>query len=120
MPTSSLPPADTPVSTTQPEPMSYIARCGSCDRIVMAAVDLPERAKDVAKAVARAVREGCRVERVTCEFVRSGGKWGCTDDCECQWCLKDRAKRKRPAPEKRSSQTDLLAASLPQAGDADR
>lgn len=81
------------------EDMAYIGRCGDCDAIVLAIVDTPERKKDVAKEIAQAVREGQRIERVTCEAVRTAPDWGCTPACPCKWCVKRRAKSD-PSPEK--------------------
>lgn len=88
------------------EDMSYGGFCGDCGRLVYAIVDSPDRKRDVAKGIAEAVRDGCRVERMTCDAVRKAA-WGCTADCGCKFCVKKRAKLARTAPEKRSSQLSL-------------
>jgi hypothetical protein len=45
-----------------------LCKCG-CGGIIMAAVDRPEYAKDVAQDVAEAIREGYKVEHVTVGYV---------------------------------------------------
>lgn len=53
------------------ETPSYIARCEcGCGAIVMATVDTPERANEVAQEVAECIRAGCAVQRVTVSQVR--------------------------------------------------
>lgn len=50
---------------------SYIARCNcGCGGIVLATVDTPEHAKEVAKEVATCIKKGYAVERVTVGYVR--------------------------------------------------
>ena len=56
--------------------MAYIAR-RPCGCIVIAIVDEPRHAKDTAKDVAKAIRQGYAVERVTIEVVRAG-PWECS------------------------------------------
>jgi hypothetical protein len=57
------------------EYMSYIAT-KECGCLTMAAVDSPENKKVVAREVAKAIRMGEKVERVTCEHVRTM-EWKC-------------------------------------------
>jgi len=49
--------------------MAYIAR-KSCGCLVMATVDNPDHSRDVAREVAKCVRMGWPVERITVEAVR--------------------------------------------------
>lgn len=57
---------------------AYIARCKcGCGGIIMATVDRPEHAKDVARDVADAIRDGYTVEHVTVGYVRHTGILGC-------------------------------------------
>lgn len=51
------------------EPMAYVARM-ACGHIVAAAVD-DEHKKDNAREIARWIRWGYTVDRVTCEQVRT-------------------------------------------------
>ena len=66
--------------------MAYVAFM-DCGCLVMAAVDEPAYAKDNAKVVARCVRDGLRVERMTVDEAKSA-KWASHDhangrvDCE--------------------------------------
>lgn len=55
--------------TTEPEPMAYVA-LAPCGCIKMATVDTPERVQENAKEIAASIREGYRVERVACAWVR--------------------------------------------------
>ncbi len=88
------------------EHMAYIGRCGDCDRIVLAIVDSPERKKDTAKEIGRAVREGCRIERVTCQAVCESSEWGCDEaKCDCKWCVKKRGKSARSTPQSAVQET---------------
>lgn len=57
--------------------MAYIAR-EKCGCITMATVDDPEHKREVAKQIAKAVRLGETVERVTCEYVRTT-EWKCPE-----------------------------------------
>jgi hypothetical protein len=57
---------------------AYIARC-KCGAIIMATVDVPEHAAEVAKEIAKCVREGYAIERVTVGYVRQN--WS---DCTCK------------------------------------
>lgn len=54
--------------------MSYIAK-KFCGCIVMAVVDNPAHLRDTAKEVAKAIRQGYIIERVTCDYVREN--WRC-------------------------------------------
>lgn len=62
--------------TTEPEPMAYVA-IAPCGCTKFAGVDTPERAKTNAKEIAACVREGYRVERVTCDWVRKNFRNEC-------------------------------------------
>lgn len=53
---------------------AYISR-QPCGCLGMAIVDSPERKQDVAKEVAKAIRLGETVERVTTEYVRTVEWW---------------------------------------------
>lgn len=55
------------------EDMAYIAR-KSCGCIVAAAVDMPEHRKHVAKEIAKWIKDGLILERVTCQYVRDNMK----------------------------------------------
>ena len=57
------------------EPMSYISR-KECGCLTLAIVDEPAHRREVAKEVAKAIRMGETVERVTCEQVRKMD-WKC-------------------------------------------
>lgn len=54
---------------TQSE-FSYIARC-KCGEIVCAIVDNPERYHEVSRHIAKWIRDGLTIERVTHDVVRS-------------------------------------------------
>lgn len=54
-----------------PTRMAYVARIKECGCVVAASVDEPGYAKDTAQFVAREIREGFNVERVTVEEARS-------------------------------------------------
>lgn len=56
---------------------SYIGRCPKCNGIVMAYVDKPEYAAEIAKAVAECIQDGYIVERVTVGYVRTH-KFSCS------------------------------------------
>lgn len=58
------------------ENMAYIAK-KECGCIVMACVDNPEHRRDVAKEVAKAIRQGYIIERVGDAFVRE--HWECEE-----------------------------------------
>lgn len=60
------------------ETPAYIARCKKCKAIVMATVDVPEHAKDVAKDIADCVRRGFVIEHVTVGYVRENWSSSCT------------------------------------------
>ena len=51
------------------EDFSYIGR-KSCDCVVCAIVDMPDHKGDVAREVARWIKEGLTVERVTLDYAR--------------------------------------------------
>ena len=66
---------------------AYIARCKcGCGGIVMAAVDVPKYARDVAKEVAAAIRRGESIEHVTVGYVHQAA-FG---------CLKEKTERYQP------------------------
>lgn len=50
---------------------AYIAREAKCRHVTLAIVDSPEYQKDVAREIAKAVRMGMTVERVTVEKARA-------------------------------------------------
>lgn len=56
--------------------MAYIGRA-DCGCIKLAIVDNPEHAKDTAKEIAKAIRQGYKIERVTCDYVRNN--WDCPE-----------------------------------------
>jgi hypothetical protein len=58
------------------EGMAYVGRrpCGCCE---MAVADIREHPRDTAKEVAKAVRRGLSVERVTNDWVRRESVWSC-------------------------------------------
>ena len=53
--------------TTESQTWIGLRECGC---LVMAVVDTPERRRDVAKEVARAIREGLNVQKVSSQSVR--------------------------------------------------
>lgn len=56
---------------------AYIARCRcGCKGIVMAIVDNPVHKREVAKEIAKCIREGYTIEHVTVGYVRQS-KFGC-------------------------------------------
>ena len=57
---------------------AYIGRC-KCGAIRFTTVDKPEYAKDNAKEIAKCIRAGLIIERVTVGYVRAT-PWG---DCTC-------------------------------------
>lgn len=63
--------------TSREETPAYIARCKKCSAIVMATVDIPEHAEDVANAIADCVRRGFTIERVTVGYVRKHWSASC-------------------------------------------
>lgn len=76
------------------EHMAYVGFCPDCEAMVCAVVDNPEhrRGRDgSARTVADWMREGMRIERVTCQFVRESLA-PCLDTCSCKWCVKKRGK----------------------------
>lgn len=74
--------------TAKDEPLSYIAYCkGGCGGLVFAAVDDPRFAKETAKSVAQAIRDGYTVERATTQAVREAN-WGCS-------CPKEKKQKQR-------------------------
>lgn len=68
------------MSRKQQEPMAYIGRRPTCGHIVFAVVDIPEKPDRVGRDVASAIRQGLKVERVTCQAVREAPDW-CPADC---------------------------------------
>ena len=77
------------------EDMAYIARC-KCGGVVMATVDNPDHQKENAKEIARCVRDGLTIERVSVEYVRSKE---CVLGCVCP---------KEPKTTKNSDQGSLF------------
>lgn len=67
------------------EHMAYAGHCAVCGAMCAATVDAPDRKRDNAKLIAKWVRDGLRVERVTVEHVRQSLKL-----CEC-------LRRRRPS-----------------------
>lgn len=66
------------------EPESYIARCRcGCKGIIMAMVDNPERKRDIAKDLAKGIRQGYQFERMTTADVRQS-PFGCQAKKETQ------------------------------------
>ncbi len=62
------------------EPMCYRAVCPMCQGSVLLVVDEPVVMKDCAKDLARAMRDGFAVERVTVEAARNSPI--CAPQCE--------------------------------------
>lgn len=80
------------MTATATENMAYVAYCSECGGLVAAIVDDPNHRKGrngSASEVARWIRDGSRVERVTCQYVRDNLN-GCTPECPCKWCVKRR------------------------------
>jgi hypothetical protein len=57
------------------EPMAYVGRA-PCGCIRMAVVDDPQHKQRTAREIAKAIKAGETVERVTCEYVRTTS-WRC-------------------------------------------
>ena len=55
--------------TDQSENMCYVGR-RDCGCIVLAVVDNPEHKKTTAKEIAKGIRDGLKIERTTCQYVR--------------------------------------------------
>lgn len=66
---------------------AHVAYCRKCDGLVFASVDDPERRKENAGNVARAVQAGFRIGMLKCIEVRQA-KW-CPSECE---------RRRKPSP----------------------
>jgi hypothetical protein len=71
---------------------AYIGRA-PCGCIRFATVDEPRHAKDNAKEIAKVIKAGYTVERVTVEFVRSN--WG----PGCEQCDPKKAKKAAATPQ---------------------
>ncbi len=56
--------------------MAYIAK-KECGCIVLAVMDVPAHAKDTAREIGKAIRQGYSVERVTSDYVRNN--WDCAE-----------------------------------------
>ena len=56
--------------------MAYIACCPDCKRLVMAIGDTPERKTKTGIEVAKAIKNGYIIERVSVAFVKTE-QWGC-------------------------------------------
>lgn len=65
-----------PTTTTDPEPMAYIAR-KACGCAVWTGVDEPSRRKDNADEAAWAISQGYTIDRVTCQYVRDNWRSSC-------------------------------------------
>ena len=63
---------------TSPTAYAYIGRTRCCGNVVLVEVDAPEDAKDIARVLGRAIRDGLVIERATVEDVR-----GLTYGCRC-------------------------------------
>ncbi len=60
------------------EPSAFVAYA-ICGHLVFASVDEPDLAESNAREVARCIKQGLRVEKLSCEAVRQA-KW-CPADC---------------------------------------
>jgi hypothetical protein len=56
-----------------------VGKCPGCHRLVLAIVDDLDRKKDTAKEVARAIREGIEISRMSVEDVRKSDF-----SCKCE------------------------------------
>jgi hypothetical protein len=74
------------------ESMAYRAICPVCGGSILLVVDEPIVMKSCAKDIARAMREGYAVERVTVEACRALPL--CGDDCSRRKAAKGKAKAK--------------------------
>lgn len=77
--------------SAEPEPMAYVAKA-PCGCTKYAGVDVPAAAKDNAREIAWAIKQGYAIERVTCQWVREN--W----HSECDVCRKPKRTRGRTAP----------------------
>lgn len=69
-----------PDAITRAAAVAYVGRA-ECGHIVFAAVDSPEHKKGTARDVAKAIRDGLTIEKMTVAEVRaSNGQW-CPKDC---------------------------------------
>lgn len=66
----------TTTTTTDPEPMAYIAR-KACGCAVWAGVDMPSMRKDNADEAAWAIGQGYTIDRATCQYVRAHWRSSC-------------------------------------------
>lgn len=81
------------------ESMTYIGR-NQCGCVGLLVVDNPEHARDVAKEIGRAIRQGMSVERVKTGWVRS--KECSLAPCpDAQPCVRDQERRRRRKAEGR-------------------
>lgn len=62
--------------TMNDDHMAYVARCRGCGAVRMAVVDNPQHARDVAREVANAIRDGYYIERGSAGWVRQQS-WEC-------------------------------------------
>ena len=64
----------------------YIATWPACGCILFVTIDEPEHAKDNAKEIARCIKAGYSINRVTVAAFKAGehGKFGCQDVLNCQ------------------------------------
>jgi hypothetical protein len=80
--------------------MAYVALC-KCGGLVMATMDRPDRRKDAAREVAKCIRLGYAIKRMTADEVRALS-W-CKNNGECQGAAEP------PDPR----QMELIPAALP-------
>ncbi len=59
------------------EAKTYIATRPSCGHVVFAVVNIPDRAKSVAKEIAACIRQGFEISLVDTEWVRNSSHWCC-------------------------------------------
>ncbi len=62
------------------ERLTWVAYCAECGGWYAASVDDPRFKKDTAKEVARWIKEGARVEKITCQAFRDQAE----SMCECR------------------------------------
>ena len=82
--------------TTDATSFCYIATWPACGCIRLVTVDSPEHAKDNAKEIARCIKLGYAVNRVTVASFKVGehGKFGCKDAANCPNPYANAGKRK--------------------------
>ena len=70
----------------------YVGIWPACDCIRFVTADEPEYAKDNAKEIARLIRAGYSVERLTVKEFKEEHRFGCKDELQCP---NPHAKRKK-------------------------